>query len=63
MLNEAQGDTIRKISSAVEDVVSSIFDGTLPTLSKFPIENVEQSQILSLPKGSDELLDLLSNVI
>jgi hypothetical protein len=51
---------IREFSSAIDDVVLSIFNGTLPDLSKFPIENVERGQILSQPKGSAELLKLLS---
>jgi hypothetical protein len=51
---------IRKFSSVIEDVVMSIFTGTLPDLSKFPIENIERGQILSQPKGSAELLKLLS---
>jgi hypothetical protein len=61
LVNKAQGDMIRKFSLAVEDIVLSIFNGTLPSLSKFPIENVERGQILSQPKGSDELLKLLSS--
>jgi hypothetical protein len=61
LLNKTQGDTIRKFSLAVEGVVLSIFEGTLSGLSAFPIENVERAQILSQPKGSDELLKLLSS--
>jgi hypothetical protein len=63
LLDNEQGDTIRKFSSAIEGVVSSIFNGTLSGLSKFPIENVERVQILSQPKGSDELLKLLSSAL
>jgi hypothetical protein len=59
LVNKAQGDTIRKFSLAIEDVVLSIFNGSLSDLSKFPIENVERVQILSQPKGSDQLLKLL----
>jgi len=59
LVNKAQGDTIRKFCRAIEDVVLSIFDGSLFGLSKFPIENVERVHILSQPKGSDELLKLL----
>jgi hypothetical protein len=63
LLNKAQGDTIRKFSLAIEAIVLSIFHGTLSGLSKFPIENVERVQILSQPKGSDELLKLLSSAL
>jgi hypothetical protein len=59
LLNKEQGDTIRRFSLAIEGVVLSIFNGTLSGSSKFPIENVERVQILSQPKGSDELLKLL----
>jgi hypothetical protein len=41
-------------------VVRSIFNGTWPDLFTFPIEAIEQAQILSHPKGSVELLKLLS---
>jgi hypothetical protein len=54
---------IRRFSLAIEDVVLSIFNGTLSGSSKFPIENVERVQILSQPKGSDELLKLLSSAL
>jgi hypothetical protein len=54
---------IRSFSSAIEDVVRSIFAGTLPDLSRFPIENIERVQILSHPKGSAQLLKLLSGTL
>jgi hypothetical protein len=59
LINKAQGDMIRNLSFAIEDMVRGIFNGTLLSLSKFPIENIERGQILSQPKGSDELLKLL----
>jgi hypothetical protein len=59
LLSETQGDMIRKFSFAIEEIVVNIFNGTMSGLSKFPIENVERSRILSQPKGSDELLKLL----
>jgi hypothetical protein len=52
---------IRNFSSAVENVVLSIFNGTLSETSKFSIENIGRDQIISQPKGSDQLLKLLSS--
>jgi hypothetical protein len=50
---------IRRLSVAIEDVVRSIFTGTLSSSSEFPLERIVQTQILSQPKGSEELFHLL----
>jgi hypothetical protein len=63
LLDQAQGGVIKRLSLAVDGIVSSIFHGTLSNLSPFSIEKVELAQILSQPKGSDELFKLLASPV
>jgi hypothetical protein len=63
LLNEVHGDVLRRLSLAVEGIVLSIFHGTLSKGSALSIEKVERAQILSLPKGSAILFDLLADTI
>jgi len=60
LLEQSQGLVLRQFSDAVLNVVDSIIRGTVLHSGTFPIENVEQRQILELPKGSSQLLRLLS---
>jgi hypothetical protein len=59
-LKQAQGDYLCAASSAVANIVTALFQDTLDSLTTFPLEQVEPAKILKFPKGSQELLYLIS---
>ena len=61
LLSKFQGTILSQFSSAVVPIVESIFQGTtLHLTGRFAIEIIHPQQILELPKGSPQLLDLLT---
>ncbi|KAH6667242.1 hypothetical protein B0J14DRAFT_185596 [Halenospora varia] len=59
-LDQLQGKILRETSSAVCEIVEGIFQGTLDPSKSFRLEQLGQAQITEHPKGSPELLNLIS---
>lgn len=59
-LDKRLGTVLRKTSRVVEDVVDAIFNEETDPADKFAIERCEQAQIIQYPRGSPELLQLIS---
>jgi len=60
ILDQFQGHLLRNFGNAIHDVVDGIFRGTLDHSNSFAIENLKRTQIIQQPKGSPQLLSLLS---
>jgi len=61
MLDKQHGNVLRAMSAAVAEVVGEIFEGSFDLDKKAPIECVEAIEILRHPRGSPQLLGLLSD--
>lgn len=59
-LNQMQGDVLRPISEAVSEVVSAIFRGQFDPSKSFRIEELDPTEIIRYPRGSKELVRLIS---
>jgi hypothetical protein len=59
LLDKSQGRILRDFSAAVSRIVETIVVGAYQQRELFHLETVPVSEILRLPKGSRELLNLL----
>lgn len=59
-LDERLGAVLRKTSKVVKDVVDAIFNEETEPADSFAIERCEQARIIQYPRGSPELLQLIS---
>lgn len=59
-INERFGSVLRETSEAVKGVVEAIFNEETDPADVFAIERCEQAQIIQYPRGSPELLRLIS---
>ena len=60
LLDKSQGGILRKFSVAVSPIVERLVVGTRQQHEPIRLETVQVSEVLRLPKGSHELLSLLS---
>jgi hypothetical protein len=60
LLDRSQGSLLRDFSDAVFPPVSALLEGRLEEEGPSLLERVSEDQILVLPKGSAELLQLIS---
>lgn len=60
LLKDTQEAWIRDFSIAVAPIVKGLLRGTLVRSAAFPLERIEQFQILQFPKGSRDLLALIN---
>ena len=59
-LDRVHGNYLRAMSRAVASVVSAVFNEEEDHLESFAIEHYEQTQLIQYPRGSPELLRLVS---
>ncbi|KAI9832290.1 MAG: hypothetical protein M1819_004468 [Sarea resinae] len=62
LLDQCQGDMLRKFSDAARVILDYIFYGQVDGPRHFPIEQIERAQIENQPKGSPRLLELLAPI-
>ena len=62
VLDQYEGHVLRKISNAATQIVEGIFQKTIHASEAFVLENVEREQIMEYPKGSTQVVKLLSRV-
>lgn len=60
ILEQSQGDMLRRFSQASRPVVDALVHGKVKESASFPIELVNTNEIIDSPKGSEALLHCLS---
>ncbi|KAH8693393.1 hypothetical protein GQ44DRAFT_551081, partial [Phaeosphaeriaceae sp. PMI808] len=60
LLDRYQGDVLRQFTEVVGKILETIFSSALSNTEPFVIESVDKEKILCLPKGSTQLLELIS---
>ncbi|KAF2129713.1 hypothetical protein P153DRAFT_418345 [Dothidotthia symphoricarpi CBS 119687] len=60
VIDQNQGDKLRQFAKVVEKVMATMFSSALGKTEPFAIESVDKEKMLSLPKGSTQLLILIS---
>ena len=60
LMNECQGDVLRKLAEVVRPIVEGIYLQTISASDRFAIEDVQRDDIVRYPKGAPELLELFS---
>jgi hypothetical protein len=59
LLHDIQGPVLCQFTAGLQDIVVSVFEGTLDISGPFLIEHVDKTKILELPRFSQSLLMLL----
>jgi hypothetical protein len=59
LLDMSQGNKLRDFSAAVAPIVEALITSPYQQYQRFTLESLQPSDILGLPKGSPELLDLI----
>lgn len=54
------GDDLSKLGSVGTAIVTGIFHGSMLQSERFKLEQVSSAEILALPRGSSQLLDLFA---
>ncbi|KAL4777961.1 hypothetical protein BJX76DRAFT_363183 [Aspergillus varians] len=60
LLDESQGHILRTFSAVVSPPLCALLQGRLDEEEPFPLEKVGKDKIIELPKGSPDLLQLIS---
>lgn len=59
LLIESQGESLSRFSKAVEHIMDAMLDGSFEHGKPQAFEEIDEAKILQLPKGSQELLNLI----